>query len=186
MKKTLFILAGLAFLAFSSCTEDVEVIPDTSNRSNLKSLEVGIPADVCNETGFTLIAGQHMNVGSVTVANDGENLYVNYETDGVWMIQEIHFYIGALGDVPTNKKGVPVPGHFPYNMEGLNVTSLTFSIPLSEIELGDGCPLDPLHVLAHAVVEKVNDDGNVQNETAWGDGGCNFEDTFGTKPHPSP
>lgn len=175
MKKQLFILVGLIILIIASCSkeESEELIVDSPKvQSNLKSLEVLTLPDFCNDspTVFELIAGQTMDVGSVTIGNDEENLYITYETVDGWMLDEIHLFIGDLSDVPVNKQNTPVPGHFPYKAEDINATSFTLEIPLADI---DSCFV----VLSHAAV--VKDD---KDETAWGWDGDefnNFEDAFG-------
>jgi hypothetical protein len=175
MKNKLILLAGfILFLLISSC----EIIVDTPDQSNLKSDEVIMPLNTCNtfeeafdisrwgffgdyciDDGpvvFSLIAGQHIVAGSVTLDNDADNLYVTYETTDGWMLQEVHLFVGALADVPTNKQNIPVPGKFPYKDDEINSTSQMYVIPLDGLS-------DCVSVFAHAVVMK---DG--QDETAWG------------------
>jgi hypothetical protein len=124
----------------------------------------------CGTTTWNLTAGQTIDVGSVTVANDNTNLYVTYKLDytGAYF-GTLHLWIGNdLTNVPSNPQGVPVPGQFPYQYTPPNntTTEYTFTIPFTDLKIQDvanACPLQ-LYVVAHAEVNNV--DGN--NETAFG------------------
>ncbi len=177
MRKLRFIyLIGIFLFVISSCDKMDELIVDTPESStNLKSFAG------CNDSPeiFELIAGKNHNVGKVTVDNDQENLYVTYETVDDWLIGEVHIYVGLEADVPLNKKGTPVPGHFPYSDEELNLSAYTYVIPLSYLE-----GLECFAVIAHAVVfkEEMIEGEMIETdeETAWGCGDKNFKETFGT------
>lgn len=69
---------------------------------------------------YILYAGQHEEVGDVSVTNDNEYVCVTYTlnpsalTDG-WLIHETHLFIGTeASSIPQNRQGNPVPGKFPY------------------------------------------------------------------------
>ncbi|HEY45441.1 MAG: hypothetical protein AMJ88_06200 [Anaerolineae bacterium SM23_ 63] len=65
-----------------------------------------------------LIAGQHIDVGNVEVWNDGSNLFVQYVTSGDWCLTETHLAVaGSIEQIPTTKKGNPIPGQFDYKSE---------------------------------------------------------------------
>ena len=94
-----------------------------------------------------LIAGQHTDVGNVSVWND-DSLHVKYETIDGWEITEIHLHVAeSLGDIPQTKKNNPIPGKFDYSME--------FDPPVTEhaIDLGGWDAGVKLYIAAHAVVE---------------------------------
>lgn len=114
-----------------------------------------------------LIAGQHIEVGSVTVGNDATNLYVTFTTTGNWKLSETHVHVAtSLADIPQ-RNGNPVPGRFDYGMDhNPMVTTYTYTIPL-----GAWSPGTELYIAAHAVVNRVDEHGNVlQRETGWGQG----------------
>lgn len=71
----------------------------------------------------TLWAGQNIDAGTVSVWNDGDNIYVTFETTGEWEMTETHLYVGNTdpNDLTT------APGQFPYSGE------TEYVIPLSEI-----------------------------------------------------
>lgn len=135
-----------------------------------------------------LYAGQSIDVGTVCLSVDNEadtsgtcgegargELMVTYTTRDGWSLVETHTAVGtSLLDIPTNKSGNPQPGQFPYHGSALGgVTSYVERVPLCEVAL-DGamtsCNPVTAFFAAHAVVQRVRDDGSVQAETAWGDG----------------
>lgn len=142
--------------------------------------------DGCGECGpYTtpLIAGQHIEVGTVTVKDDGEQVCVTYELSGEaledgWLIYETHLYVGADDDFPLTRrnprlggpyKANPIPGRFPYGDDGLDgVESWTFCVSLEELGAETG---QCLYIAAHAVIERTEcEQGSTCEETAWGEG----------------
>src|SRR5690606_25106651 len=126
--------------------------------------------DPCGEvTTVRLIAGRTIDVGTVTVENDGVELCVRYETSGDWTLVESHLDIRLTpGDIPQNKAGNPKVGNFAYkhsNLGGVTVDEYCFL--LDELGYTTGTEL---FVAAHAVVKRVVDGRPVQEETAWGEG----------------
>lgn len=108
---------------------------------------------------YDLWAGKTIDVGSVTVWNDENNLYVKYDTTGDWWITDLHLYV--LDYEPMERL---TPGHAPYKLEGALTQSHTFTVPLPQPgECGYTVWLQ-----AHAaVVKKVNGD-IIESETAYG------------------
>jgi len=105
----------------------------------------------------TLKAGQNIDAGTLTVTNDGTNLYVEYQTIDGWEMTETHLAVEcSLEEIPQtqpNKKGKgggnPIPGHFEYSAEhDPAVTKHTEIISLSELGCGN-----KLFIAAHAVVQ---------------------------------
>ena len=120
----------------------------------------------CVATEVTLIAGQTINSGTISVTNDGDFIYVTYTATNGWKISQTHLYVGDCALIPVNNPGNPIPGQFPYASSHANVTSYTYQIPLSQIPAGTcGC------IAAHAVVKQF-DANNQQTaqETARGNG----------------
>lgn len=114
-----------------------------------------------------LIAGQHINVGEVTVWNTAQYLYVKYQTNDDWFLEELHLHVATrLADIPHTNKGNPIPGKFQYKIYLSEPTNeYTFKIPL---KWNENCIL---YIAAHAVVYCVDD--MTRKETAWGYG-CRF------------
>jgi len=110
--------------------------------------------------GMTLYAGQHIPVGTVTVTNDADEICVTYELDADvaaegWGFTELHLHIaGDADDIPVNRPGNPIPGHFDhkayFDLDD-EKTGYTFCIALADLEVEAG---DPVYIAAHAVVEK--------------------------------
>jgi hypothetical protein len=109
-----------------------------------------------------LIAGQHIDVGTVTVTNTETEILVTYQTSGDWMIKETHLDVElTYSGLDTNKKGNPIPGKFTYKTNHKNpVAEVSFTIE------NFGWSVDSeLYIAAHAVVTSSQG-----TETAWGDG----------------
>ncbi|NYT11561.1 MAG: hypothetical protein GKC03_03290 [Methanomassiliicoccales archaeon] len=93
-----------------------------------------------------------MIVGDVSVWNDQEFLYVQFNTDGDCYLVETHLAVNlTLGEIPQTKKGNPIPGHFEYKNESHDefTQSYTYTIPLDEAWVP--CETDVV-IAAHAVV----------------------------------
>ncbi|MNU99594.1 hypothetical protein D3C71_897360 [compost metagenome] len=116
-------------------------------------------------TTTTLFAGQTINVGTLSITNDANNIHVTYQLTNGWYLGEVHLYVGPLSQMPVNSQNVPIPGHFPINETfGAGVQTISYTIPLA------GLP--PCYIIAaHASVYRLASDGSVaQTETAWGFG----------------
>ncbi|MGC9346253.1 MAG: hypothetical protein ACP5ER_05640, partial [Candidatus Bathyarchaeales archaeon] len=110
----------------------------------------------------TLWAGQNINVGNVSVWNNGENLYIKYLTMGDWYMNETQLYVGL--EWPETL----APGQFPYKHEDIFTQMDEYVIPLNEIDATIG---NTVYVFAHATVVQVDPvtsepDWNT-TETAW-------------------
>lgn len=97
-----------------------------------------------------LVAGQHINVGTVTVSNDAFSLSVEYMiTDPDWCLTETHVHVAeSLAGIPQ-RNGNPPPGQFDHQMEHDCVPGYLYNILL------DWAPDDELYIAAHAAVQKV-------------------------------
>jgi hypothetical protein len=153
-------------LVFAVSCEDT-FVRDTNQIPAIKTKTsvAYVAPDYCGEPHVsTLFAGQHMDAGTLTVGNDSEFVYVTYTTSGDWMLQEVHLYVGSLGEMPLNKSGNPQIGRFPIK-ETFSELTTSFSATLP-IAMLDDC----FAVAAHAVVVKVVGGEVVAEETAWADG----------------
>ena len=115
-----------------------------------------------------LYAGQNIQMGELTYANDLQNLYVTYTTNPDWYMSEVHLYAGPLALAPKSGGGTPSPGRFPikstFNASSLS-QSITYAIPLNELMLTG------FIIAAHSSVLRVDVDGDVvAKETAWAAG----------------
>ena len=119
----------------------------------------------------TLLAGQTIESGWVTVSVKGDSLIVEYFTIDGWELMETHLYVG------NGKPDKHSPGKFPYKHEDLGgVTWDEYVIPLEDVISDEdwGADVD-LCFAAHGVVRKLigyEEDGTpiYQEETAWGEG----------------
>ena len=121
--------------------------------------------DPCGEGNwYPLIAGQHLDVGRVTVWNDEDRLYVRIETADGWLLEETAVHVGAsLDDIPATRDGVPIPGRFEHRREHDADMRTTYEIPRT------WPPDTELVIAVHASVRRpASDGGGSQEETAWG------------------
>lgn len=119
----------------------------------------------------TLFAGQSIDVGTVSITNDADSVYVTYSLTGSWYYRQVHIYIGPLSEMPVNSQNVPIPGQFPINemLSGSGLQTVTYGYPL------DNLP-ECYVIAAHASVYLLGDVGITETQTAWGFGD-EFQDT---------
>ena len=173
----LFTLAGL------SCRKSLQL--DPGNRGEINSTDIstesGSGTQLSTLPGYTLLtqvtycspmvvplcAGQHSNIGTVTVkTGSDDNVYITYTVKSNWYLTELHLYAGDDAGIPVNGSGNPIPGHFPYTETFLppyTIQEYTFIIP--------NLPSTST-IAAHASVVKISiGNGNIiDQQTAWGDG----------------
>ena len=146
-------------------------------------------AQVCGETVYDLWAGQTNLVGSITVANDLDNVYITYTLDyqdpacpdGAVDAEfgTLHLWIGEdLASVPAvangPNAGTPIPGQFPYKPDATGAQSYRITVPFSELALlgaEDACGT-VLYFVAHAEVNYLDCSGTLTGggDTAFGGG----------------
>lgn len=151
-----------AFTLFS-CEQQEMITPDTPNTTVVTPPS---SAGTCgDDVVVDFLAGQHIDIGDVTVNNDEDFLYVTVQTTGDWVLGHTHLYVGDVAGLPTNRSGNPQIGRFPYSTShDPMVTSFTYTLPLTDF---DSCFIIAFHAEAHRL------DGNgevVQSETGWADG----------------
>lgn len=175
MKKLLLpaLFAATVFVIFSCKKTQVDApAPENTQRyvTGIQNKEASDRdmgrIDNCLPTDVDLIAGQNMVAGTISVINDENNIYVTYTTTGGWVLTQTHLYVGDCALIPVNNPGNPIPGQFPYAGTHNNLTSVTYTVPLSRIPAGTcGC------IAAHAVVKQLNiSGGTIQTQTGWGNG----------------
>ncbi len=161
LKKGIIFTLSLMVLGLmnQSCKDDDIELPDAET---LKDLVIEYPCkEVC------LVAGQHMQVGSVIVSQDGDDILVTYNIteSGVYLL-ETHLDIFAnleqfdaaekLGD-----EG-PIPGRFEFKKSWKAsdmTTSYTVAIPKEYFD-GIAPGADCFYIASHAALSN--------GETAWG------------------
>ena len=128
----------------------------------------GVP---CGEPiSVILYAGQHIDVGSVIVANDDTELCIQIETTGAWVMQETHVAIArTVEEIPQTGSGNPKIGQFALSAEhDPAVTAFDHCISLADYGY---LPGETLYLAVHAVVVLEGEGGEpLQEETAWADG----------------
>jgi hypothetical protein len=170
---TKFFAMALVLYTMASCSEDpVQKQDPLAEDANLLSLKSTLPTNLCGSFIFpTLWAGQTIDAGDVTVANDGSNLYITVcSVNGFQNVNEnIKIWVGTTFDFTQR----PAAGQFPYKYTAPVEPGCftTTAIPLSEIEgyTGTVCPGQKLYIIVHADV-LANNGGVITPETAFGGG----------------
>jgi len=181
MKKLsyLIVLILILGLALTGCTflSNIGQAPATEQKYNEDNPNLNV------FEAQDLVAGQNTKVGTVTVWNDAQYLYITYLIDEPdWYLTETHLAVATLCSEIPQKKGNPTPGHFPYSTEhDPAVKEWTYEIPL-DWECGT-----TLCIAAHAALLNLDniigyvldpDTGDpleplqpiFQEETGWGYG----------------
>jgi hypothetical protein len=110
-----------------------------------------------NPTVFDLVVGQNRDIGDIKVWDDGVSLYISFETDSTWCLQETKLAVASsLSEIPQ-QNGKLVPKQFPYQRNHNCATSFQYVVPLHDV-----CEC---YVVAHAMVK-----GAGASEAAWGNG----------------
>ncbi len=165
-------IAALALAACGGAASNLVGDYDAGKDASLVGVTMPGEDEVCGMDSVDLFAGQTIDVGSLIIANDEENLYVSYELVDGWLLKETHVHVGcSLDDFPLTKNGNPKVGNFAYQMVfDPYMDTYALAIPLADIACFAECG-DALIVGAHAAVVLLNDVGEeIQGETAWGDG----------------
>lgn len=166
MRKLSFVFSVLIALAFVGCSKDAPLISTDLETPSYEILALTGEEDPCGTPAtVTLLAGQFINSGNVTVYNSEENLYVTYTTADGWVLGYTQLFAGYYQDIPLTQNGNPQIGLFPHKTEhDPFVTEYTYVIPLSELPT---C----MFITAHAEVHLLDNDGVVvQSETGWAEG----------------
>jgi len=130
-----------------------------------------VPKILYPQERVTLWAGKTIDVGTVQRRIVDDKLVITYETREDWAIEEIHLALSDdLADIPVNRKGNPIPGHFP--------TKESFSPAVTVCGFEFPCDYDPgtlIYIAAHAEVVRRDEAGMVvQRESAWSSYGSSF------------
>ncbi len=112
-----------------------------------------------------IIAGQHTTVGTLVVTDVNGMLYIKYDIDEPYTLDDAHLFVGCFEDLPLNKPGNPKIGKFPYHLEDMNEGGY-FVIDKDDIDLED---CECFIIAAHAVVSMYENEKQWQ-ETAWSEG----------------
>jgi hypothetical protein len=189
MKFILLVAMGLS-LCWTGCQKEVNEVALVESSSEI-TLKTGTEeVDPC-EVIWDLRAGQTIDVGSVIVTNDADNIYVTFKLD--YQNQDcvddvvdaefgtVHVWVGNdLSLIHNGGNSRPAPGQMAQQdggaqFDATGLTEYTFTLPWDQVNLvgvEDMCNKDlNLYVVTHAEV-KLNDcDGNQVGETETGYGG---------------
>lgn len=174
--KLLKVMLGMMVIPmfFSGCQR--ENLTDPVMMENL-SLKNGVVVNYCGDPlVLDLVADQTLVVGTVTIGNDDENIFVTFEVTGEWLMANTKVFLGTdASQIPVTKTGNPIRGKFTQDVtHNPYVTSFTHVFPIGDFEPGD-----VLVIAAHSTVlilEEVEGEMViVRVETAWGEGENAFQ-----------
>jgi len=106
-----------------------------------------------------LIAGQHIDAGTVTLTRDADTLFVTYKTNSDFTLAQTHVWVGTDVDAVPHNSGGLVNGQFTYNDSyDPTVSEATVEVPLTWADR------TRLYIFTHASVEYTEGEGG---ETAY-------------------
>ena len=184
MKKKISIVISLAFLLFTlnSCEQEDQISSFKSDEhSILVDKNATLPLQTRSVTNeevqekscgntieATLYAGQHIEVGKISITNSETKLFVTYDVTGSnWWLSETHLFAGDINEAPFTKSGNPQIGQFPYHGTDELTQRYTHWVSLDHID-------EPISIIAHAVVVQKQNGQTTATETAFGEGSKEF------------
>jgi len=184
MKKKISIVISLAFLLFTlnSCEQEDQISSFQSvdhsisvDKNSMLPLQTesitkeDVEEESCGDPiGVTLFAGQHIDVGTISISNSGTKLFVTYDVTGSnWWLSETHLFAGDIDDAPFTNIGNPQIGQFDYHGPDELTQYYIQCISLDEID-------EVISIIAHAVVVQKQDGQTSATETAFGKGDTEF------------
>jgi hypothetical protein len=121
-----------------------------------------IPDGACGTTVFDLLTQKtNTKVGTVTVANDSTNLYVEFDLTATGYKFD---YLNVWAGTDTTNKGYPLS--WPNHAVNVNATEYTYVLPLSSIGIVDttnSCPT--IYVAAFAALKDYPEDPEASSPT---------------------
>ncbi|WP_372641326.1 hypothetical protein [Ancylomarina sp.] len=134
-----FALTAILLLVFVACDKtDTEPLFEEEAITQIRSVKTG-QTDPCEmeQSFLELYTKDNVDVGHVSIMNDGDYVYVTYFVDEGWFLKETCLYIGTKEGIPLKEGGEPDTGEFPYKDKfEIPTTSFEYMIPIEE---GDDC-----------------------------------------------
>lgn len=154
---------------FISCEKESNTSIEDQMRFSTKNL---IQLNENSVGSVNIIAGQNMVIGDLLISYDADNLYVEYNTNDGWLMNEVQLWVGeSLSEMPQTRSGNPQIGRFPYTSGNLYQESYyKFTIALEDLFGNEPICEQMLYFVAHSSVYKEHPDGSIQTETGWGEG----------------
>ncbi|UCD37038.1 MAG: carboxypeptidase regulatory-like domain-containing protein [Fidelibacterota bacterium] len=158
------LIALSAGLMVSSCESPIE--PQQSNRPAM-SMEAGALAkadSLCEPVIEQFRAGQHIDIGNVSIWDDSTSLYIQFNAEDGWELQHTHVNVSADSIVVDGvtyepADGRPAPGKYTTQTHhDPRVTTYTYTFLLADY------PGSSIYILTHAEAISPNEGG----ETAYG------------------
>lgn len=116
-------VAGAAAIMLSNCAGDLSPLSVDRTDEIEEPVHLGLakgktPTPAVEPIVMPLIAARHRKVGTVTMWNDGHEIYVEVTPLPQWFLLETQLEIAlSVEDIPQTKRGVPMPARFTYTRE---------------------------------------------------------------------
>jgi len=164
-----------------SCTKENDIMEFSDTEQNTEALlsmasEYTVGTSISLETicGIvtekSLVSNGDFVGGTLSIANDAEQLMFLYEATEGWLISEVQLYFGDLDEIPAVSNGNPIMGHFPYKTSvNPPLAAVPVSFILDELTFDE---TNKLTIVAHATVISGEGDELVSKSVyaAWDEG----------------
>jgi len=129
-------------VTLSACQQPTGIATESVNSE--ATILFSQSADECVlGASYTLYAGQTTAMGTVTVLNDADSLYITYTVDAGWSMNQTHVQISSNAPTQRGAPGQYAHGNTTHD-EG--TTTFTYSYALSDLGYEFG---DVVYILAH-------------------------------------
>lgn len=156
------ILISLCALVLGACVDEM------ATRDDPATVTAPYTVTVEGEGCVALVAGQHIDVGTVCTTVVGDALRFTYHTTNGWLLHEAHLWVGLTA--PTDN--IP-PGQCPYVDDTMTpVDTFSFDVPLAVFGFDPTleCVPTTAYAMAHAAVLHYTNGCLDGEETAYGQG----------------
>jgi hypothetical protein len=174
-KQTTVLFMLIAFLLGCKKQKTVEENPEVQPPSNFEAL---FSTHAVPNTGSAFVTDLKTKdgntVGTVSVCNDDDYLYLSYRTQDQFYLTGVQTYAGKKTEIPVTASGNPNPHKFPGKLQ-INacdrMQTMTFKVPLSQLQSDENtlCATNTEFFIAmRATVRQIDGDCSIINdEDAW-------------------
>jgi len=168
----LFALLGVVMLVLVGCSDNNGITNPLNNSAEILPQDNSVASmymiDTPKGIAFPLWVDKETNVGTITIQNSKDYVYVTYQLDSGWSLKETNLQLaGNSNGIPISREGIPSPEQFMHSeMHESNVKGFTYMIPLGDYNFQIN---QEIAIAANAIL--VNEKNPVQKDqlvSAWG------------------
>ena len=160
----------LILLGCESAKDILNPTPTGFEKAESSSFSAAVEEPVSGDvTSVRLIAGRNTDIGTMSVWNDENNLYVKYRTSGDWRLVATHLAVEKnISAIPQNKPGNPKIGQFPFkSVHNPPAGEFVHALLLESKGIQEG---DIIYIASQADVQRIQNGEVKQEEGAWCEG----------------